>query len=287
MEKELKKNELDVFLKALVLGDINRTYPKRRGKTALHLAARTGKVSCCSTLVEGGADVNPVDDNLFTPLHSAADVDSADVIRYLVKRGADIDARTARGASPLLVASSGCMNALSALAELGANLELLDDFGSTALHLAAMQGNLAVVRALVAKGAAFKTSTHDDHCTALHQLALRRKTFGRPGSADYLQMATALIQLGLDPGSKLEGGPEATAEGLKTLLALAPITIPGFGELSIGFATPLDKPPPAFLGAFSPLEIARARGDADMVRLLERAVAARSATDTSHGQVAQ
>jgi hypothetical protein len=49
----------------------------------------------------------------------------------------------------------------------------------------------------------------------------------------------------------------------------------------------LDKPPPAFLGAFSPLEIARARGDADMVRLLERAVAARSATDTSHGQVAQ
>jgi ankyrin repeat protein len=290
MEKELKKNELDVFLKALVLGDINRTYPKRRGKTALHLAARTGKVSCCSTLVEGGADVNPVDDNLFTPLHSAADVDSADVIRYLVKHGADINARTARGASPLIVAlAQESMNALNALAELGANLELLDDFGSTALHMAAMEGKLGVVSALVAKGAAFKTSTHDDHCTALHMLALRGKTTGGPGSADYLQMATALIKLGLDPETKLEGGPEATEMDLRLLVLSAhgcTVVYPSSGggslEVDVKISPSLDKPPPAFLGAFSPLEIARARGDADMVRLLERAVAARSAPDTSH-----
>jgi ankyrin repeat protein len=348
MKRELKNDEFDALLKALVLGDINRAYPQRGGKTALHsaassgmlgccstlveggadvnpvdnnlftplhsaaeradvirylvkhganldaritdgktalhMAARTGKVSCCSTLVEAGADVNCVDNNLFTPLHSAADQDRADVIRYLVKHGADLNALTAHGASPLIVASSQeCMNALNTLAELGADLELKDDNGSTALHLAAMLGNLTVVMVLVAKGAAFKTSTHDDHCTALHMLALRRKTFGPPGSADYLQMATALIKLGLDPETKLEGGPEATTEGLKTLLALAPVTIPGFGEMSIGITDPSNMPQPPFLGAFSPLEIARARGDADMVRLLERAVAARSAPDTSHG----
>jgi ankyrin repeat protein len=301
MEAGLPASDLTELLTQLVRGNVNRHYPQQGNKTALHLAARTRNMTCCHMLVDGGADVNVEDSQGFTPLHCAADVDSEPVIRYLVEKGADLNAKTGAGATPLIVASSQeRMHALSTLVELGADMEARDAEGSTALHLAAMRGAVAVVSKLAEKGAAFKTSTHDEHCTgmlmvppseglsledrqrradhsqravgaALHMLAFRGRTYGPPGCANHTEMAQALLSLGIHPNIKLAPPPGVLCtaptpeEPIK--LVSSSIQIPGFGLLELEIV----NQPTALLGSFSPLEIARARNDSALVRLLERA----------------
>lgn len=93
------------------------------GETALHLAVskagRPQRIHLVRVLVENGADVNArtipdretgafmrdVRTKGETPLHRAAAYGSAEIIRYLLERGADPEARDARGDSPLTWAS--------------------------------------------------------------------------------------------------------------------------------------------------------------------------------------
>jgi len=83
-------------------------------------------------------------------------------------------------------------------------------------------------------------------------------------------MARALLSLGMHPNIKLAPPPGVfctapTPEELIKLVSCS-IHVPGLGQLEIGF-----NQPTALLGSFSPLEIARARNDNALVRLLERA----------------
>lgn len=67
----------------------------------------------------------------------AAALAHLDVLRSLIENGADINASTADNCTPLMIAiEKGNINVATFLIEHGANVDLKDDRGDTALHYA-------------------------------------------------------------------------------------------------------------------------------------------------------
>lgn len=103
-----------------------------------------------------------------TPLFLAAEVNNLDVIKALVEAGADPLLATERGTTPLIMASGGgtdvqrerapeeratAVQTAKFLMELGADVNAAGQYGWTALHAAAYQGNNDVIEYLVSEGA--------------------------------------------------------------------------------------------------------------------------------------
>lgn len=119
----------------------------------------------------------------FTPLHTAADKDQTEVVRFLIAHGAEINARTDAGDTPLhWAAFDDRMNAAKLLLAEGAEINPRDKDGNTPLHWAAARGNVEMTELLIAHGADLKTKTRFG-CTPLR------------GAYDYHQMATARVLL--------------------------------------------------------------------------------------------
>ena len=68
-----------------------------RGDTALHHATRNGDLEIVEQLVGAGADVNGTTDNGHFPLYCAAGHGHVETTRYLVEKGADLQARLSEG----------------------------------------------------------------------------------------------------------------------------------------------------------------------------------------------
>ena len=68
-----------------------------RGDTALHHATRNGDLEIVEQLVGAGADVNGTTDNGHFPLYCAAGHGHVETTRYLVEKGADLQARLSDG----------------------------------------------------------------------------------------------------------------------------------------------------------------------------------------------
>lgn len=106
------------------------------GKTALHTAARKGYEECVKLLLLSGSEPNAEDDINWTPLHEAT------------SEGEPCVAQSCRRAVliALIVGNLVCMEILL---ENGANVELGDKDGCTALHLAARCGDVGCLRLLI------------------------------------------------------------------------------------------------------------------------------------------
>ena len=100
-------------------------------------------------LVNRGSDINEVDPNfLGTPLSAAAvDNNNPDIIRELIRLGANIEARVSLGNTPLMGAAIYNHNPaiLEALVANGANVEERNYLGQTALQLARLSNNQSAV----------------------------------------------------------------------------------------------------------------------------------------------
>ena len=146
------------------------------GETVLMTAARTGKVAAVRSLIARGADVNAREGSFGeTALMWAAAENHADVSRLLVDRGADVNARSnlvdlpnvkvdfatmvvtalsRGGLTPLMFAArQGAGDAAAALAGAGANLNLTDPDGMSALVIAIINAHYDVASVLLDKGA--------------------------------------------------------------------------------------------------------------------------------------
>ena len=108
-------------------------------------------------LIEYEADVHAEDEYRRTPVYYTScnrDVKSGSVLRLLLGRGADVNARIRDGRTPLHAASVyGVLEAVRLLLEHGADVEVKNNDGKTALHLAAEEGYDEVVRLLREHGA--------------------------------------------------------------------------------------------------------------------------------------
>ncbi len=62
----------------------------KKNETVLH---KFYFIFFCSILLRAGANINSVDNDGWTPLHAAAHWDKHDIIKYLLEKNADLDAK--------------------------------------------------------------------------------------------------------------------------------------------------------------------------------------------------
>lgn len=150
--------------------DVN--FRSSHGRTALSEAASAGQASVVSLLIETGARLNgDANVRVDTSLVDACRQGYACVVRALVSSSADPNAKhlpnRMHASSALIYAAySGHAECISALTELGADVNIQDADGHTALMEASRQGHRDAVRALLAAGASLD-ACNSAGCTAL------------------------------------------------------------------------------------------------------------------------
>jgi ankyrin repeat protein len=165
-----------VLTDALLEAGANPNAVVGEGETVLMTAARTGDVGTIKALVTHGADVEAKEAwQGQTALVFAALENNADAVRLLAEVGADINTRSKALVFPdfvfrtagmiyavqpvgswtpaMYAARDGAIDAIKVLADAGADLDLVDPDGTTALTLAIINGHFDAAVALLEKGA--------------------------------------------------------------------------------------------------------------------------------------
>ncbi len=96
----------------------------RAGRADLHYAALDGDERLVSRLLDAGADPDQSDVNGFTPLHFASQSYEPAIVRLLVDRGATVDQRNSHGNTALFIAvrrARGRGDVIKALLKAGAD----------------------------------------------------------------------------------------------------------------------------------------------------------------------
>ncbi len=100
---QVKKGDYSYFL----------THPKevnvryKNGGTALHFAARAGRVEIMKQLISSNANVNAQNHRGVTPLHLAIVGLHLEAMRLLIEHGADVKLPNDKGVAPTQVTTSG------------------------------------------------------------------------------------------------------------------------------------------------------------------------------------
>ncbi|MEJ2719445.1 MAG: ankyrin repeat domain-containing protein [Deltaproteobacteria bacterium] len=141
--------------------------PKTKGRTpassssdsaknqALIEAAKTGRVKEVVRLLKTGANMQASDKKYrMTPLMWACHKNHPEVVKVLLDRGADVNARYGNPQTPLMKAArEGNLEIVRLLLKHGAEVNAKSDIGDTPLHLAAWKGHLDVAKLLLNNGA--------------------------------------------------------------------------------------------------------------------------------------
>ena len=135
------------------------------GQTLLHVAARRGDAEMVAYLLRNSARVNPDDDNGRIPVHEAVAAGSEPVVRALVANRADVLAKDSMGMRARDLCDPSSL--LHWIMVHGAQLEVKDETGATALHHFASQGDVDAVRTLLKQGADFETVVERNRQTPL------------------------------------------------------------------------------------------------------------------------
>lgn len=129
-------------------------FPDKHGYTALMGAVNNQKIPNLKILLDAGADANARvpetgDTALLLPLYRRQD--ATEIVRCLLKNGANPNAANNVGRSALMLATFGQPRAaVEALLRAGASVNARDKRGNTALMAAADYGNAEAVKALLA-----------------------------------------------------------------------------------------------------------------------------------------
>ncbi len=224
----------------------------------LHQLAMAGLLAIGGVMqVQAQIGPTPAEAARYQGLHAAAHAGDAARIRQLAAAGADVNARDGHGRTPLHVATFARKGAaVEALAKAGAKLDLLENDRYDAVTIASVADDEATLRQLLALGASAKLVTSRYDGTALIAAAhlghdgVVRQLIAAGAPLDHVNNLhwTALIEsivLG-------DGGPRHQS----TMKAL----------LDARAGTQL-----ADRSGRTPLELARGRGYAAMVKMLEAA----------------
>ena len=146
---------LETTVRALVASGADLRALDNDGAGPLHAAALVGHAGIVRLLLDRGLPVNAVAraDGM-TPIAYAAVREHLDAMRMLLKHRADVNLADSGGNSPLLhAAMRGRTKAVRLLLESGANVNASSKHGWTPLMAAAWEGEASVVAVLLKHGA--------------------------------------------------------------------------------------------------------------------------------------
>lgn len=144
------------------------------GATALWCAACAGHLNVVKSLVKAGANVNHPTKTNSTPLRAACFDGRLDIVKYLTCNNADIHIANKYNNTCLMIAAyKGHLDVVSFLLESGADPNERALCGATALHFAAECGHVNVVRELLRYNAKF--CVNDTGMTPLKAAAERTR----------------------------------------------------------------------------------------------------------------
>lgn len=144
--------------------------------TALHLAAENGYSDCLQILLKNGANVDALSEKKQTPLYLACKMAYLDCVEILLKHDATVNIQDNEKRTPLHAAVSKSpisLQIVQRLIDRKADVHLADNFGYTALHIAALNELDECVEYLIMNGANVAAKT-DGNMTALN--IINRKT---------------------------------------------------------------------------------------------------------------
>ncbi|XP_061171283.1 putative ankyrin repeat protein RF_0381 [Saccostrea echinata] len=156
--------------------DINSA--RNDGKTVLHLSCRNNKIDMCKYLINTYPQLLDVTDKPGqTALHDAAFGGNIDLLKFLLKKGLDITRTIYDGKTVLhLCCRKGKIDLCECLVKTYSQLPYAkDNNGHSALHDAALGGNVDLIRFLLERGLDIN-STRNDGKTVLHLCCMNSMT---------------------------------------------------------------------------------------------------------------
>jgi ankyrin repeat protein len=212
-----------LFLTVIAAGaQSSNTSVGERGRTPLMVAAEIGDVAAVRAQLEG-ANVNAADSTGMTALHYG--VRDLGKVRLLLERGANPDAKTRQGQTPLLLAAStaGSLEIVRALVAKGADPKTAGPAGRNGLTLAAGANDLAMVQYFLDQGLDVNSSyrTDKEGYTALMAASTQLNT----------SMVRLLLQKGADVNKATFNAPSVKngplgLNGLTALMMAVPYASP-------------------------------------------------------------
>ena len=137
------------------------------GATALWCAAAAGHLDVVRTLIRNGADVNHTTFSNSTPLRAACFDGRLDIVKYLIEHNADIHIANKYNNTCLMIACyRGHRDVVRYLLEKVADPNATANCGATALHFSSERGHFHITKDLVEFGA--KMLSNDQGMTPLH-----------------------------------------------------------------------------------------------------------------------
>lgn len=146
---------------------------KKGGWNALHITAEFGNEELATKLIEMGVEVDVRSDQQNTPLHEACsgklEARAIKMTEFLLKTGADVNAHTAYGRTPITFAvQKGFLELCKVLIKNGANVFDVPSHEPSLLKWAISNGRVEVAKWLLSDYPCMMTLKCCYGCTALH-----------------------------------------------------------------------------------------------------------------------
>jgi len=167
-------------------------------KVTLMMAANNGDLSQVRKLLREGADPNERTPRGETALHYATQSKNVSVVQALIQAGANVNAKMTGNVTPLMLSldmAFGQPESAMALIRAGADVNVADADGDTALIIAATESSNDVFQTLLEKGANPNARGMNGE-TALHWIAMNA----------LLDRGKLLLEHGADPTLRNSAG---------------------------------------------------------------------------------
>ncbi len=263
----------------------------RQGEQALQLAAWKGQIKAVQWLLDHGAAVNRERDE-WGALHYAAFAGHSDIVRLLLQRGGNVNARAPNGSTVLMMAThEGQEQLIQPLLDAGADPSLANDKGDTALAWAMRYGHFDIAERVSSPDAFARAAR-----APLASWGADIRSVAAPDKIGELMRRIRVMEAGGQNAAKLRKALHAAIDDFKkgstretvgdrslpprALVITAKRQQPGQekAELVAGNAPSSSKPATASAGATRP-------GVADLLYQLRQAQAAGQPTDELRQQL--